>query len=95
MSYSFQLRAATKTALIDAVAAKMDEIVGQQACHTIDRAQAIAAATSFVQLLPDDASQDVSITMSGYVAGEWAQNELSRLTGASVNVNCGLARREA
>lgn len=95
MSYSFQVRAATKAQAIAAVAAKLAETEAAQPAHSIDRAHAEAAATAFINLLPDDEEQDVAVTVSGWVSGQWQGNEITSLTGANITVTAGLAARTA
>ena len=95
MSYSFALRAATKAAALAAVIAKMDEVAAQQACHQRDKAQAVAAAESFLNLLPDDDARDVTVNMSGYLSGQWQGSDVVEISAANVMVAVGLAKREA
>jgi hypothetical protein len=86
MSYSFNLRAATKADAKARVAAELAKVVQGQPIHEADRAQAQAAADAFIDVLPDDPSQDVSVNMSGSVGwtGTYPQNH--RLV--SVGVHC-------
>lgn len=93
MSYSFGLRAASKTALLALVAAKMDEIAAQQVCHERDKAPALAAAEAFVGQLTEDDTRDVSITMSGSLTGHWEGSDVTRVTGANVSVSAYLVDR--
>lgn len=93
MSYSFNVRAATKAEVLEQLKTKFDEVVQIQTVHALDRAQAEAAAQAFIGLLPDDENQDVSVSISGYLSGSWAGSSLTTVTGASVNVSAHLMSR--
>lgn len=93
MSYSFSIRAATKAAAIEQVAAQLAKWAQEQPAHQADKDQAQKAAELFIGLLPDDDTKDVSVTMCGSVTGQWAGLELQQLTGASVSVSAGLSTR--
>lgn len=93
MSYSFGIRAATKALALEAVAAKLQEVATAQQCHQRDQQQALQAAQSFINLLPDDESKDVSVTMSGYLTGAWQGSDVVEISGAAVNVSAGLVQR--
>lgn len=95
MSYSFNVRAASKAAVLGLVATKLDEVVQQQGVHAVDRDQAAAAAAAFVGLLPDDDAQDVQVGLAGYVSGQWQGQDLLRLSAANVSVTVALVPREA
>lgn len=90
MSYSFSIRAASKAEAKDQVAAKMAGVVESQAVHAKDRDQAVAAASAFIDVLDDDESKDVTVSMNGYLSGNWAGSDLTSFTGASVSVSVGL-----
>lgn len=94
MSYSFVVRGATKLAALALVAQKFDEVVAQQPVHATDRAQALATAEAFVNLLPDSDAKDVSVSVNGYVMGQWDKSDLVELSGASVGVSASLVNRE-
>lgn len=90
MSYSFSIRVATKTEAKQALAARFDaDVVAHQLVHKRDRDQALAAAGAFIDLLDDDDTKDVVVSMHGSLS--WADGE--RITGASVGVSAGLAVR--
>lgn len=86
MSYSFRIQATDKDELKRQVVEKFNEIVGQQACHVADRNQGIAATHAFIDVLQDDPERDVMATVSGYLSGQWQQNELVKINTASFNV---------
>ena len=94
MSYSFNIRAATKAAAMLAVAAKMAEIVQSQPSHALDHAQAIAAAGAFVDVLPDDESKDVSVSVHGSVGWSGTFGVDHVFTSASVGVSANLVTKE-
>jgi hypothetical protein len=90
MSYSLTIRAASKEAAKQAVAERFDaEVAARQLIHKRDRDQAVAAAGAFIDLLEDDETKDVSVSMHGSLS--WADGE--RITGASVSVGASLTVR--
>src|SRR3990167_10272697 len=95
MSYSFNVRAASKSLVKALVAAELEKVAVHQACHQRDNVQAQAAADAFVDVLTDDDDKDVVVNMSGYLTGQWQGSDVTRIEGASVSVSAGLAKREA
>ncbi|MFZ5544414.1 MAG: hypothetical protein ACOZJZ_12710 [Pseudomonadota bacterium] len=93
MSYSFTVRAVSKSAALALVAVELAKVAEQQPAHQADHAPAMQAAEAFVGALPDDDTKDVTVTMCGSVTGVWQGLELQQLTGASVSVSAGLATR--
>lgn len=94
MSYSLGVRATTKEAVKAAVRAKFAEIVAGQQCHARDQAAALAAADAQVDLLADDDTKDVVVSMNGSLTGQWSGSDVTRIEGASVSVNAYLATPE-
>lgn len=94
MSYSFSIRAATKAEAKDAVFTELVKVCDQQPVHAVDSQQANAAAAAFIDVLADDASKDVSVTVSGSVG--WNGGELPNVTisSAGVNVYASLVAKE-
>lgn len=91
MSYSFNIRAATKAQALTDVALKFDEVVAMQACHARDKGAALAAASAMVGLLDDDdESRDVVVGMSGYLSGQWVGHDVASISCAAVSVNASL-----
>jgi predicted RecB family nuclease len=86
MSYSFNLRAASKAAAKAAVAEKLAEATKHQACHARDQAQAQATADAFIDLLPDS-PKEIAVSMSGSLIGKWAGTDVVEITGAAVSFN--------
>lgn len=93
MSYSFGIREATKALAILAVMTKMEETARDQPVHAADKQQAIESATAFINVLPDDDTMDVSVTMSGSLAGVWEGNTITRISGSAVSVYANLVTR--
>jgi len=93
MSFSFSKRAATKAALLLAVAVAMDEVIASQPYHSRDRAAVEATAKAYVDLLDDDESKDVVISVSGSIAGDWRDNVPVTSTGVSLSITASLATK--
>lgn len=88
MSYSFTVTAPTKADAVDASYAKLDKVAEAQPAHAADRAAHGEIVTTMIDLLRDDDTQDVRVSMSGSV--------ISDSRGAysvSVNVNALLVAR--
>lgn len=67
MSYSFSVKGATKAEALEKVAAEMAKVVQNQPVHSNDEAHARAVATTFVGLLEDDATRDVTVSVNGLI----------------------------
>lgn len=98
MSYSFSIRAATKSEAKALVAGELDKVLAQQPVHAADRAPALAAAEAFIDVLTDNEtteadSQDIVVQVNGSVG--WQHPDQSRLTAASVGVSAYLTQKEA
>jgi SHS2 domain-containing protein len=94
MSYSFQVKAATKEAAKEAVTAKFDEVVASQPVHARDRAAVLANANTVIDLLADDDSKDVSVSVNGFVSWSTGTIEEAQFNTASVCCSAGHANRE-
>lgn len=90
MSYSFNVKAASKAAAKEEIAAKFAEVVNGQPVHKADHDAAVAAAQAFVDVLaePND-EQIVAVTVNGWVS--WRAED--EFIGASVSINAGLATK--
>jgi hypothetical protein len=88
MSYSFNVQASDKQGAKVAVAAKLQEIVDQQPVHAADLGHAATVADAFIDLLADDDTKDVYVSMNGYVSWNGA-GEAPRFSGASLT--CGVS----
>lgn len=94
MSYSFNVRAANKAEAKQKVREQFGVVLAQQPVHAAEQAQALAAADAFIDVLPDDETQDLSVSVSGYLS--WSGDAAEPLlTAASVSVNAGLVVRDA
>jgi hypothetical protein len=89
MSYSLNVKGATKAEAKSKVAEELAAVVAAQPVHAADQAQAEAAVNAFVDILPDVDAQDVAVSVSGSV---WVTD--AGLQQASVNVSVALAARE-
>jgi hypothetical protein len=89
MSYSFNVQAASKDAAKAAVAAKFDEVIAVQPIHARDKAAALVNANTVIDLLMDDDTRDISVSVNGYVS--WLDNlredDTNPLQGASVSAS--------
>jgi hypothetical protein len=65
MSYSFSVLGKDKAEAIEKTAAELQKVSAAQPAHAADSAQAQAAADAFVDILADDAAQDVGVSVSG------------------------------
>lgn len=95
MSYSFNVRAASKAAAIAAVAAKLDEVEASQPSHGLDKGPALATASAFIHTLADpEENQEISVSVNGALSwiGAWCDGH--RVQHASVGVSAGLATKE-
>lgn len=94
MSYSFSFRAATKAEAKSKVAEELAKVVQAQPIHAVDQAQAQAAADAFIDILPEDASKDVQVSVNGSVG--WCGTEAEpSITYAGLGVTAGLREKEA
>ena len=91
MSYSFNVKGATKAVALAAVIAELDKVVANQPIHAADRAQAQAAAEAFVGILPDaDESQEFHVSAAGWVS--WTPGPT--VMAANVSVTASLKAKE-
>lgn len=95
MSYSIRVRAATKAAAKAAIAVQLGQVAMGQASHQRDFLQAQAAANTFVDVLPDDDSQDVDVSVNGSLSGDWQAGDITRVSGVNVCITASLAPRQA
>lgn len=89
MSYSFDFAAPTKADAKLRVASELETIAAQQPAHEKDRAAAQAAANAIIDLLADDETMDIRVSMHGSVGWRMALSggDQYPLTQASVGVN--------
>lgn len=93
MSYSFTVRAATKVEAKEKVAAELAKVVETQPIHARDQQQAEAAASAFVDLLPEDDTQDVTVSVHGSIG--WYGSLDDKTISAGVGINVGFAAKVA
>jgi len=89
MSYSFSVRGVDKGHTKDHVAAELLRVVATQPMHHRDSQLALAAATAFIDLLHDDATKDISVTVSGSLSWN-GQSPDEEITHGNVSVSVGL-----
>lgn len=94
MSYSFNVRAATKVEAKNNVATELAKVVANQPTHAHDQAQAQAAADAFIDLLPDDDAKDVSVSVNGSMGWSGTYPTDHVFTSASVGVYAMLTTRK-
>jgi len=88
MSYSFSVKAGTKSEAIEQVAAKLAEVVAAQPVHEADQVQANASASTFIGLLADDDTKDVAVSMNGSI-----YRDSTGIRQASVSISVGMAEK--
>lgn len=93
MSYSFTVRAPDKRAAKQAVEDEFNKVVSFQSCHLRDREQALTVASAFIDLVDEDPSRDVQVSMSGYLSGTWDGSDIKSVTTANVSVSASLIAR--
>ncbi len=92
MSYSFSARGATKVEALADAKNKMDEVVVGQPMHARDAEQAMANATTAADLLVEDDSKDVSISMNGSLS--WAgEGDAAAITSVSISTTVSLVSK--
>lgn len=84
MSYSFNVKAATKAEAKAAVEAEFDKVLDNQPEHARDKAAALANANAVIDLLADDETRDVGVSCNGYISWRVEDNAPGPLTGVSV-----------
>ena len=96
MSYSFNVRAATKQEVLEKVVESLEKIVSQQPIHTKDREQAQKVAEAFVAILPDDDTKDVYVALSGSLSWNGTGTPGDEIiSSANVSVAASLLTKEA
>lgn len=96
MSYYINFTASSKEEAKARAAAEFDTVVASQPPHAKDRPQALAAAGAFIDLLADDTTNDIQVTLAGSVSFQGAyDNTNPDLTAANVSVNAFYVARAA
>lgn len=92
MSFSIRAQAATKAAVVNAIAVKLDEVIanGQQP-HTVDRDAAIKNVQEALALVSekDEAARDYAVSVWGSVS----MSETFGVTSVSISCTAELALR--
>jgi hypothetical protein len=93
MSYSFQFSAADKSAARIRAAQEFQLVADMQPVHAQDRGPALSALDAYLDLLADDDTRDIQVTVNGSVSYAYEQGmdqKLVPLTHASVSVSAYL-----
>lgn len=77
MSFSFTVIKATRADAREAIKVEFDKIVASQPLHNLDRAEAADAALALINLLPDDATRDLVVAVSGSIMTDESQQPYS------------------
>lgn len=94
MSYSFNIKAISKEVAKLAVLSKFEEVVvRQQPVHARDRAAVLSNVNAVVDLLADDNSKDVSVSVNGYVSWSDASGEEPAFSTVSISASASLVSR--
>lgn len=88
MTYHFTAQGATKDEAKQAVADQFDLMMGVQPVHSKDRAAAIANAAAVIDLLADDETKGVQVTLNGYVS--WQVTGLNAASVSATATHIGL-----
>lgn len=91
MSYSFDFTVATKEEAKTRAASELDGVLTYQPVHAKDRDAALATATAFIDLLADDDTKDIRVSVAGSVSWPYDVNDPNGqnnppLSNASVSV---------
>lgn len=68
MCYSFGIVADNKEEARSLVEIRLDEIIKSQPVHEKDRAAILKNADTVIDLLADDATKDVAVSVNGYIS---------------------------
>jgi hypothetical protein len=95
MSYSFTFRAPSKAEAKTRVAAELAKVAANHPINRIGQSEAEAATAAFIDLLPDDDSKDVYVSVSGSVGWIGEDVNVPVLTSASIHIGAALMVRYA
>jgi hypothetical protein len=89
MSYSFSLKAVSKSAAKSAVAAEFDKVIESQPIHARDKEAALASAGAVIDLLADGDPRNIAVSVNGSLGWvETLRDDASNpLQSASVSVS--------
>lgn len=92
MSYSFSVRTKDKSSAIVAVHEELTRVVAAQPIHAKDSTEAAQAAEAMIGVLVNDDTQDVLVSVSGYLT--WIDStDGERIYSANVSVSASLSKR--
>lgn len=89
MSYSFSVTGSTKEEAIEAAKEEMDKVVVNQPPHAADAPAVAAAVNAFVELLADDTSKKVGVSVHGSLSWKGSDPAIS-IAGANLSVTVSL-----
>jgi len=92
MSYSFSVRASSKSEVGAQVAAEFDKVVASQPVHAADKQAVNDAAQAFVGILRDPGEGEyVGVSVSGSLTWS-APDDAANFTGSSISVSAYVAK---
>lgn len=94
MSYSFTITDNSKSAALDGVWERLNDIATTQPVHRLDLTALQTASRAVVMALADDPTQDVQVVMSGWVNARGHLSE-EKAFGISVNIAANLVPRKS
>lgn len=86
MSYSFNVRAATKALAKQAVTKELVKVVAAQPAHSVDALQAAAAAHAYIDLLDDSDTRHIVVTVAGSLSGNWVGNDIAQVHNVKLSI---------
>lgn len=94
MSYSFTVKAMSKDDVKRELEVKFDEVIATQPVHAADKAQALAAAGAFIDLLKDvPEGHHVQVSLHGSLG--WDGVDQKVFNGAGVGVSASIMLNQA
>jgi hypothetical protein len=95
MSYSFNVKAATKDEAKAAVVVGFDQVVANQPVHAADKAAVLANANTIIDLLGDNDAKDISVSCNGWVQWQSTSSDgIDTFTGVSVGCTASHVDRQ-
>ena len=89
MSYSFNVKGATKLGAAQKAVEEMNKVVSGQPIHAKDKEAVLATVENVLDVLQDDPERDVSLSVNGYVS--WTEGD--QITQVSVQVAASLVAK--
>lgn len=89
MSYSFNVKAPTKGVARDEIDKRFSAMLAEQPIHQKDVFAAKDAANKFIDMVAEDDSKDVSVSVAGYLLAAAD----GKITAASFSVNTALVAK--